>query len=371
MTSEPEFPRRRFSPAGGFQSATTVNGMKTGVSPLFRLVLSAIFVVASNGVRAEDTTEPLEFPPLSDGTNSVANPDEALTFSPLPFEDSVSLSNPPEKPESANAVLSAIGMQDSSVSPEATEAVLRHAIGGGKTPIGATPVVKTDSSAKKNSALAALAAAVAELPPAEKSASKTDEPAPKQRPVQSMAPASGVETVDGIVRVSVFIDVPFEGIKRPEGTAMLRTKGWLRKTFPDLPREFSISGRVTTNGFDEDERVYRYCTEYWLKDIEKLFPRKPEMENVTDEQQVTSPLLSADNDSTGPSDAEEPEALEIEESLVSTLQETESSALDVQSEVISDTPCETDPSANADESAADTGSVDAQEDAKENTSAAP
>ena len=78
----------------------------------------------------------------------------------------------------------------------------------------------------------------------------------------SIAPPSGVAEADGIVRVSVYIDVLAERIRLPEATAMLRTKAWLRKTYPELPKKFNVNGRIVENEFDDDERVYSYISEY-------------------------------------------------------------------------------------------------------------
>jgi len=78
----------------------------------------------------------------------------------------------------------------------------------------------------------------------------------------SIAPPSGVAEADGIVRVSVYIDVLAERIRLPEATAMLRTKAWLRKTYPELPKDFNVNGRIVENEFDDDERVYSYVSEY-------------------------------------------------------------------------------------------------------------
>lgn len=85
---------------------------------------------------------------------------------------------------------------------------------------------------------------------------------PVKEEVVSIAPPSGVAESDGIVRVSVFIDVLAERIRLPEATAMLRTKAWLRKTYPELPKDFNVNGRIVENEFDDDERVYSYVSEY-------------------------------------------------------------------------------------------------------------
>ena len=85
---------------------------------------------------------------------------------------------------------------------------------------------------------------------------------PVKEEIVSIAPPSGVAEADGIVRVSVYIDVLAERIRLPEATAMLRTKAWLRKTYPELPKNFNVRGRIVENEFDDDERVYSYVSEY-------------------------------------------------------------------------------------------------------------
>ena len=85
---------------------------------------------------------------------------------------------------------------------------------------------------------------------------------PVKEEIVSIAPPSGVAEADGIVRVSVYIDVLAERIRLPEATAMLRTKAWLRKTYPELPKNFNVHGRIVENEFDDDERVYTYVSEY-------------------------------------------------------------------------------------------------------------
>ncbi len=51
---------------------------------------------------------------------------------------------------------------------------------------------------------------------------------------------------------------------------MLRTKAWLRKAFPELPKEFSVRGRVVENGFDDNDRVYSYRSEYSVEDVKAV-----------------------------------------------------------------------------------------------------
>lgn len=85
---------------------------------------------------------------------------------------------------------------------------------------------------------------------------------PVKEEIVSIAPPSGVAEADGIVRVSVYIDVLAERIRLPEATAMLRTKAWLRKTYPELPKNFNVHGRIVEKEFDDDERVYTYVSEY-------------------------------------------------------------------------------------------------------------
>lgn len=246
------------------------------------------------------TESRLDFPPLKESSNAVPKTAESLRFPPLPFDSNGSTGSVPEREAektstfvSGEDILSAVGQDRKS--PSVSESLLcltKEQAGSSKS---ASAVLKSATVApKEQSALSALAAAVSELPPPETAAPPTTEendgPSPRKkrppRPTESVAPDSGVETDGKIVRVSVFIDVPFEEIKYPEGTAMLRTKNWLRKSFPGLPEQFSVNGRVVENGFDDDDRVYRYRTEYRLADITELLPKVEE----SDSKPVVEPV---------------------------------------------------------------------------------
>jgi len=201
---------------------------------------------------------------------------DPLVFPPLPFADmpqtpAAAASN---APVGGTAEMWTSAPADGSPSPGILAPPTPDA--GTGTPPSA--ILDIAQPREEPSGLAALAAAIAELPPPESGGSAaqtgggtaTAARVRPSRPAESVAPPSGVETEGETVRVSVFIDVPFEGVRHPEGTAMLRTKAWLRKTFPALPRDFSLPGRIVVNGFDDDERVYRYCSEYRREDVDRL-----------------------------------------------------------------------------------------------------
>jgi hypothetical protein len=177
-----------------------------------------------------------------------------LIFSPLP-------TNPPaERPSAAASLLAKIAEADTPANP-----------------VGVT-VAATNAGKQASSSLAALAKAIASLPPsdcptnvaAQTGTNAVPIAAKRQRPAKSIAPQSGFSITNGLVQVFVFIDVPFEGVRYPEGTAMLRTKAWLRKAFPELPKEFSVRGRVVENGFDDNDRVYSYRSEYSVEDVKAV-----------------------------------------------------------------------------------------------------
>lgn len=284
---------------------TTMKRMESSFFARGGFLLSMGFAFAAGPSWAAPESR-LDFPPLKESSNAVPKTVESLRFPPLPFDSNVStgavLEPKAAKPTasvSSADILSAVGqdkkspsvseslsgLRDSSndKSPSVSESLLdltKEQAGPGKS---AAEIMNSATEAPTGqSALSALAAAVSELPPAETSElpanEANDHPSPRKtrppRPTESVAPASGVETDGNIVRVSVFIDVPFEEIKYPEGTAMLRTKSWLRKSFPELPDQFSLNGRVIENGFDDEDRVYRYKTEYRLSDIRQLIPSK-------------------------------------------------------------------------------------------------
>lgn len=292
-------------------AGTTMKRMESGFFARGGFLLSMGFAFATSSSWAA-TGSRLDFPPLKESSNAVPKTVESLRFPPLPFDSNVSTGAVPEpkaaKPATSVSgadILSAVGqdkkspsvseslsgLRDSSKdkSPSVSESLpdlTKEQAGPGKS---AAEIMNSATEAPKGqSALSALAAAVSELPPAEtpepSANGANDHPSPRKtrppRPTESVAPASGVETDGNIVRVSVFIDVPFEEIKYPEGTAMLRTKNWLRKSFPELPDQFSVNGRVVENGFDDDDRVYRYRTEYDLEDIKRMLPSETAVEPV-------------------------------------------------------------------------------------------
>lgn len=329
---------RRPGRVGGrtFSAETTMKRMESGFFARGGFLLSMGFAFAA-GPSWAATGSRLDFPPLKESSNAVPKTAESLRFPPLPFDSNVSTGAVPEpkaaKPAASVSgadILSAVGqnqkapsvseslpgLTDSSKdkSPSVSESLPGLTKEQARSGKSAAEIMKSATEAPKGqSALSALAAAVSELPPAETAEppakEANDRPSPRKkkppRPTESVAPASGVETDGNIVRVSVFIDVPFEEIKYPEGTAMLRTKNWLRKSFPGLPEQFSVNGRVVENGFDDDDRVYRYRTEYRLADIKELLPKGAESDSdpVVDPISETAPEPVAES---APEPVEEP-----------------------------------------------------------------
>ena len=84
-------------------------------------------------------------------------------------------------------------------------------------------------------------------------------------------PESGYSNDNGIVRVSVFMDLSKEkNLKFPEGTAMLRANRLLRKARPDLPSKYNVIGRVLTNSHNRVEKTYIYVVEYDPQSIDTV-----------------------------------------------------------------------------------------------------
>lgn len=82
---------------------------------------------------------------------------------------------------------------------------------------------------------------------------------------------SGYSNDNGVIRVSVFIDLSKEGkIKFPEGTAMLRANRLLHKACPELPAKYSVTGRVLTNSHNRVEKTYSYVVEYDPQSIDAV-----------------------------------------------------------------------------------------------------
>ena len=67
----------------------------------------------------------------------------------------------------------------------------------------------------------------------------------------------------------VEIDTEREGIRYPEGTAMLRTISLLRGKYPKLPEKFTIPSRLMEKRTDDESGMYRYATAWRLSDINK------------------------------------------------------------------------------------------------------
>lgn len=82
---------------------------------------------------------------------------------------------------------------------------------------------------------------------------------------------SGYSNDDGVIRVSVFIDLSKEkNIKFPEGTALLRASRLLHKACPELPDKYNVTGRVLTNSHNRVEKTYYYVVEYDPQSIEAV-----------------------------------------------------------------------------------------------------
>ena len=82
-------------------------------------------------------------------------------------------------------------------------------------------------------------------------------------------PESGYSGDNGVIRVSIFMDLAKEkNIKFPEGTAMLRANRLLHKACPRLPAKYSVAGRVLTNSHNRVEKIYSYVVEYDLQSID-------------------------------------------------------------------------------------------------------
>ena len=82
-------------------------------------------------------------------------------------------------------------------------------------------------------------------------------------------PENGYSDDNGVIRVSIFIDLAKEkNIKFPEGTAMLRANRLLQKACPRLPAKYSVAGRVLTNSHNRVEKIYSYVVEYDSQSID-------------------------------------------------------------------------------------------------------
>ena len=68
---------------------------------------------------------------------------------------------------------------------------------------------------------------------------------------------SSVVEQNGVITVTVVIDKKKEPqIRELEGTAMLRTNSLLRRSFTELPRQFSIPASVDRADFDPETEIY-------------------------------------------------------------------------------------------------------------------
>ena len=80
---------------------------------------------------------------------------------------------------------------------------------------------------------------------------------------------SSVVEQNGVITVTVVIDKKKEPqIRELEGTAMLRTNSLLRRSFTELPRQFSIPASVDRADFDPETEIYTYVTSVLREDVE-------------------------------------------------------------------------------------------------------
>lgn len=96
------------------------------------------------------------------------------------------------------------------------------------------------------------------------------------------APKSGVEEKDGIVTIGVFIDKTAEGLEDRivRGSAILRARAYLEKHFPDLKKNVTVRTRIVRQGYDDEERVYSFVSEYRRSDVETAIAREQEREKA-------------------------------------------------------------------------------------------
>lgn len=103
-------------------------------------------------------------------------------------------------------------------------------------------------------------------------------------------PESGYSDDNGVVRVSVFMDLASEkNIKFPEGTAMLRANQLLHKACPNLPTKYSVAGRVVTNSHNRVEKTYSYVVEYDRMAIDAVVKQASiEAEKVKEDERIAA-----------------------------------------------------------------------------------
>lgn len=95
-------------------------------------------------------------------------------------------------------------------------------------------------------------------------------------------PKSGVEEKDGIVTIRVFIDKTAEGLEDRivRGSAILRARAYLEKHFPDLKKNVTVRTRIVRQGYDDEERIYSFVSEYRRSDVETAIAREQEREKA-------------------------------------------------------------------------------------------
>ena len=101
-------------------------------------------------------------------------------------------------------------------------------------------------------------------------------------------PPSGLEERDGVITVRVNIDPARENIEQRlvSGTALLRTRAYLMKEFKNLDQRFSVRTRVIKRGYDADNRIFSYITEYSRGDLESAEQRAIERAKNAEEERI-------------------------------------------------------------------------------------
>lgn len=117
-----------------------------------------------------------------------------------------------------------------------------------------------------------------------------------QGEASSELPSSGLEERDGIITVRVYIDPVRENIEQRlvSGTALLRTRAYLMKKFRNLDRCFSVRTRVIKRGYDADNRIFSYITEYTREDLESAVQRAVERAKQAEEVRIRKEKMIAE-----------------------------------------------------------------------------
>ena len=109
-------------------------------------------------------------------------------------------------------------------------------------------------------------------------------------------PSSGLEERDGVITVRVYIDPEHENIEQRlvSGTALLRTRAYLMKEFKNIDQRFSVRTRVIKRGYDADNRIFSYITEYTRGDLELAEQRAIERAKQAEEERIRKEKAIAD-----------------------------------------------------------------------------